>query len=379
MKTRRRRVAVGLLLGLAGLVGLQVAWAWFDPWSPRRAIRAGDGTSGWGITHDGRCLIVSGRRAPDNAQVLRDFDLATGGPRDDRPDPLVPMRSYAPDGRSYVGLSTAGDRAVVRVDAATGEVTARYLAEPLQPSWPTLEEGGRSVRAYLYSGVRIVEVATWDVATGVVARRPFAGPPGAGPGLQVVQATPDRRTLLYLDDLRGGVQPWDGELDRPIGGPLRTSTTQVARLAGLEVTPDGRTLVVPRADGRAEIWDLPAGRLVRVVPVHSTKFASTGMALAADGRLLASGGHESSAPGGLGAAWARIRDLSPALRARETREVVVVDLATGRRLARFPGELDPLLAPDGRTLVTQAPDRSFLVRAVPALPPPPATPAGIRQ
>ena len=360
------RIGLGVLLGLLAAGGGLAVRGWLDPWSPRLVIRPPGETFGWGIAPDGRALQVSGHRADDGVQVLSDVDLATGRPLTDRPEPLVPMRSYAADGRSYVGLSTDRDRAVVRVDVASGAVTGRYVAEPFQSSWPTRRDGGRSVRAYLHDGDRVAEVATWDTATYAVSRRPFNGPPDGGRPLRVVQATQDRRTLIYADSRNDGVQLWDGELDRPIGGLLRTPTTRIAQQVQPEVTPDGRTLVVPRDDGQVDVWAIPEGRLVRTVRVHPAGFRSFGMALSPDGRVLASGAADSTATTGLASAWARMRDLSPALHARSTREVVVVDLATARRLARFPGEGGPLITPDGRTLVTQDHDGSYPVRTIPA-------------
>ena len=379
---RHRRIVIVLALGMAMLVGGLALWGWLGLWAPRLVIHAPGAWVGWDISGDGRWLTTSGATR-DGRQELRSWDLATGAPRREGPAPLVVMRSDAADGRSAVGVMddpATGRRAIVRIDTATGAILARFDVGLEWPMYPHFAAGGRAVRAYLTDPQRdrVAEVLTWDLSTGTATRQPFGGPPAGEPEFRPVAATPDVRALVYLAEHGDDVLLWDGMADRPIGPLPRPAGARIARVVSPAVAADGRTLVIPLHDGRAEVWALPEGRLLRVVSVHSRGFHSMQVALTPDGRLLASGGGRSG-PVRVDRRWAWLRSIAPALYRQPSVEVVVVDLADGRRLARFPDERDPLISPDGRTLVTRRerdalPDRTipaaFPVRTIPAPPAP---------
>jgi len=364
---RLRWVVVGLILGAVGLTAGLILWVGSDPWSPRLVIRHPGQSFGFGFTPDSRWLVTSSFSTPTKGQELLYSNLATGEARQRSPEPLIAMLSYADDRQSYVGVKLGDGRPeVVWGDVATGSIRARFSSDPLRPGFPTLEDGGRSIRAFLSDkDRRIKEVVTWDIASGIATRRPFVGPSGAGPKMYPMIATLDGRILVYLDQTNNGVQLWDSVADRPIGGLLRTPTTRISGWPGIVPTPDGKTLIIPRIDGQAEVWDVANARLVKLVAVHSNGFRTVDMAVTPDGRFLASGGYGPPPTSIFSYAWSKVRDLSPMLRWRATTEVVVVDLTTGRRLATFPGSIEPLISPDGRSLVVREWDRSYPVRDIP--------------
>ena len=365
---RRRWAVIGAMISTVGVLVGALAWSPRDPWSPRLVIRPLGQNFGFGITPDSRWLVTSSLSTPTKGQELLYSNLATGEARQRPPEPLITMLSYADDRRSYVGVKLGDGRPeVVWGDVATGSIRARFSSDPLSPEFPILEEGGRSIRALLSDAKdqRIKGVVTWDIASGTATRRPFVGPTGAGPKMYPVTASLDRRILGYLDQTNNGVQLWDSVADRPIGGLLRTPTTRISGWPGIVLTPDGKTLIISRFDDQVEVWDAANARLVKLVAVHSNGFRTSDMAVTPDGRLLASGGFGPSPASIFAYAWSKVRDLSPMLRWQATTEVVVIDLATGRRLATFPGSVEPLISPDGRSLVVREWDRSYPVRDIP--------------
>jgi len=368
--TRRRWVGVALILGAVGLVGGLILRVWSDPWPPRLVIRLPEPSFGWGFSPDSRWLETSAA-ASDKGQELSSWDLATGKIRRTPPELLICQRSYVADGRSYVGASPGGEypSEVVWVDVATGSIRACFAPAPLVPRFPRLVNDDRSIRAFLSADGVIREVVTWEIAAGTATRRPFLGPVGANGEMQPQLATPDGRILVYYDWASDAFQLWDAEAGRPIGGLLQTPMTRTSRprWPGIKLTPDGKTLVIARHNGQTEVWDVASARLVRRVATPWDGFYTLNTAITPDGRILAMGGTGPSPPSILTSAWSLVGNLFPALRDEGIREVVVVDLITGRRLARLLGADEPLISPDGRTLVTQERDESYSVRTIPRL------------
>lgn len=98
--------------------------------------------------------------------------------------------------------------------------------------------------------------------------------------------------------------------------------------------------------------------------VHSG-FRPSGASLAPDGRTLASRGVIDPPRSCAGrAAWHARSDLA-AGHWRVNRAVVLIDPATGRRLARAAGESDVLFSPDGRREATTGFGGQLSIRVVP--------------
>ena len=361
----RRRVAVAAGIVLVGALALATCWPRADPW-PARAVpnvRAA-GLLEWG--EDGR-LVFGGR---DGSTAV---DPATGQSSPLPAGELILGRRYDRDRRRFVATAFPrggpDTRAVVWGDAATGAVAGRFGDARLQAFHPTFEPDGRSIRVFLRDVAwphRIRQVLTRDVATGAEVRRPITGPARLGAGAPAEVVAPDGRTIAYVDPAGAGVQLWDVDADRPLGPAFGAGPPPLAGPSPAIFTPDGQYLVVICADVRAEVRDR-AGRLVRAFVLHDG-FATEQLAIAPDGRTLASTGYALPPRGwpGLAARW--LRSLVPIWHVRASREVVLVDLASGRRLARAAGVRDVHFAPDGRRVVTREGDGTYAVRDVP--PPP---------
>jgi len=349
----RQGKMVGLVVGLIVVLGGILAWAGRDPSPPRRLIAAPDASRPQGFTADGRSFVTL---SPEGVVF---WDLTTGQPR--RPWTLraIPISAFSADGRSCVGEHGYDYESakIVWVDVASGEVKANFFAKLPRVVHLSFTDGDRAIRAFLADRTGTLrEVVTWDLATGAETRRPLTGPKKGGGG----EAWPagvsrDGRVLAFLDLARDGVQLWDAETDQPLGGLLRTPSTQLVQsYDSAAFTPGDDRLIISRADGAVEVWNLADRRWLRTIPIHPAGHVAIGLQIAPDGRTLASSRFHHAGPSWASRFWSGLaKPLGVSLTNQgRSDEVVVVDLQTGARLARWPGSFQPKFSPDGRTVVT---------------------------
>lgn len=362
------RARAALAAGLALLGGL-VAWSRRADDPPRAVFRATEKSWPQGFTPDGRVFVTAGPEA-----------VVSWGTATWRAGPAWPLRAFTVHAFSRDGRSCVGEHGydvesarIVRADVATGTALETFAAGLPRVITVTYLDGDRAIRALLGDRTgTVLEVVTWDLATGAETRRPIRGPVGKGflPDAALGRAS-GGRIVGFRDPARDAVQPWDVETDRPIGAPLVNPSGPPAWLWWTATfTQDGRQLVIGRADGAVDVWDLAGGRLVRTIPVHPAGYAARDMQVSPDGRTLASTGSFHHAINWAGRAALAVKGFvdrgNPSL---ADDGVVVVDLATGRRLARWPGAFHPRFSPDGRTVVThQSWSGTFAVRDAPQPP-----------
>lgn len=290
----RRWLEIGLVLGVVGSI---VAWARYDPWPAKTVIVGPKPSVPAGFTLDGRSFVTM------NRDGLIPWDIATGKPGQVSELPIR-RRSLASDRRSVVGV-TGEDRfasAVVWVDLASGKILANFPLKGVQALSPTLEEGGRSIRAVLIDRGRAAEVVTWDVASGAEAKRSIAGPAKGGSRVSRLGSTmvdwvpvaisPDGRTWAYVQLNPNGYILWDSETDRQVGGLLEAPPEGVG---GAAFGPDGRTLVIGCGTSQFNVWDLAGPRLLRTIQVDAGELSLGTMEVSPDGRTLASAWMRSNA------------------------------------------------------------------------------------
>ena len=364
---RRRAGWVGAGLAVVLAAGLVVAWsrAGGSSWPSRLTIRPPAGSWPLGLSADGRSYLLGGDEGATSV------DLATGGAVASPAPPRVRLRCRAADGRHYAGVAWGDfipDGAVVWSDARTHAVERSFPAPNLQVRLLDLVDDGRTIRAVAGLRNNSTVVITWDIATGAEARRPIAGP---GPGFSRPLAfAPGGRAWAYLDFKRDAVQVWDGDLDRPLGPPLRTPATRRdlaswAWAAALFL-PDGRTVYVGRSDGQVEAWDRVEHRLIREVRLFPAGSTVMNLILAPDGRTVAATGAVLRSP-----TWAgQVRDharwrITGESISEATQEAVLLDLATHRVVARAPGSVPTEFTPDSRSVVTLGRDKAISVRDLP--------------
>ena len=359
--TRRRRVAVALVLATVGAVGLGLAWSRRDPWPPRRVFRLASPTSIRAISGDGRWLVTYG---PGQSGTYT--DLMTGQPRPDPPAASIPPQTYSRDRRTFVG--TNGLSSVAWCDTASGTIKASFAADPLlvQGSWFADEDRQIRTIARVKDRYQISVLVSWDLASGTETRRPFTGPAGLGPTKFLVDGSPDRRLLAFLDRTPNQLQLWDSEAECQFGDLLAAPDIPPTGGLGLAWTPDNRTLILARLGGQVELRDLAGSPSVRTFRIHSTGFRTDSLSVSPDGRLLASGGFLANPANWAGRAWSSFRrTFSTGWDSQSTTEVVVIDLASGQRVARLAGAVEPVFSPDGRSFVTRGVDGTYTVRDAP--------------
>ncbi len=354
---------IGLAVGLGGVIG----WSKLDP-APRQWLQAPDASWPQGFTPDGKSFATL---SPAGFVF---WDTTSWQPRSPWTLRAMPINAFAKDGQTCVGVHGAGFESarIAWVDVASGAVRATFSAGLPRVLHLTLVNNDRGLRAFLTDRSALVcEVVTWDLATGEATRRRILGPNRAnGAGLGPVCYSHDGRTLVYLQSTQGGVQLWDAETDQPLGSLLRTTSQRVAPFAGAAFTPADDRLLIGRADGAVEVWDLADRRWLRTIPVHPAGVSSNDLQVAPDGRTLASSRSRQASPSWLARNWTMFQQLLGLPTNRDDGEaVVVVDLHTGERLAHWPGSFRPKFAPDSRTIVTQESwTGAFAVRDAP--PPP---------
>ncbi len=362
MRSIRMRVMAGIALAaVAGLMTLATLTE-RDLWPVRVVITPLGDARSQGFTADSRSYLTS------TGTTLTSWDAVTGQAQSIPSDLVVYRKSYASDGQSFVGMIGADFAAseVVWVDATSGAIRARFPIQGLQILHPTLEDVGRTIRAWLGDRLHLKAAVTWDVASGVETRRAIIGPEAAGlPRNMRPVCTPDGRVWPYFDPAAPGVRLWDVEAGQAVGGLLRSPTSQPGVAPDALFTPDGRTLILGGTDGRVELWDVAQGRLLQTILVHPDRLAFVDLAITPNGRTLASAGRvDRPLSIALGGRIIAARLLRGSARLA-THEVAVVDLLSGRTLARSAGSIKPEFAPDGRSIATQEPDGTFAIRAVP--------------
>ena len=357
-KSRRGRIvlALGLVLVLAGGAGGLVARWRHDPWPARTIIDPGASVVLQGFAADGRSLLF---RAVGQHQA---WDVATGRPRPAGATSIVVPWAFARDGRSFAGQV---DRSAVDwADVASGAIRARFPVAGVV-LFLRFAADDRSIRAFVLDvKAGKTDLVTWDLATGDKSRLALAWWPNWARPLACTPAG----DLLIFGDPTEGLVAWDvatgRPLDRRLGSPGFARDVNFAPV----FTPDGRTLVIAGKDGRVEAWDVAAGRLDRAIALPFRGMTPLAMTLSSDGRTLAASA--ATPPSGPPWSWVEVlvRRLNPAWARPIRTELVLVDLATGRTLARSRGSSYAEFSPDGRTVVTAESDGTYAVRDAPTPP-----------
>jgi len=352
MRWNLRWGVTGLIVGLVGWLGVMAVWPERDPWPPRSVIALPADCRVLGFSADGRSFQV------ETGKSISAWDLATGRRTERVPAAWIDQKRFSQDRRMFVGVIVDHfkQKGIAVGDTATEAIRTRF---PLGSRWAyrvDLVDDDRKVRAVVGQRNAPIEVVTWDLATGAETRRPLTGPKKGGGG----EAWPagvsrDGRVLAFLDLARDGVQLWDAETDQPLGGLLRTPSTQLVQsYDSAAFTPGDDRLIISRADGAVEVWNLADRRWLRTIPIHPAGHVAIGLQIAPDGRTLASSRFHHAGPSWASRFWSGLaKPLGVSLTNQgRSDEVVVVDLQTGARLARWPGSFQPKFSPDGRTVVT---------------------------
>ena len=223
---------------------------------------------------------------------------------------------YSPDGRTLV---SSGESEAIRVwDAETGELVRLLPGHPERVRGLAMSADGRliassgtdgSVKVWDYRGGRLLHTFTnhvgewtrdvafspdgrflvpaaydgklsiWELASGKVVRTlPMPGRTAD------VLFTPDGRFIVAASR----------EDDAPLIRFIDVETGQVGLtlnhsnlLADIAISRNGRWLASGKGGGEVRLWELPAGRLVRLFQATEKKEIVEAVAFSPDGRILA--------------------------------------------------------------------------------------------
>ncbi len=229
--------------------------------------------------------------------------------------------------RAWVAAGARGDGAAARVTlpviAARHKVATPVTALAYSPDGKTLAASGRG------------EVLLLDAATGELKSRIPAG----RDRVTALRFSAKDGTLAIAASTAG--EAHEVRLVRDGKATLATRHDDV--IQAMAFSPDGRVLATAGYDRLLKLWDVEAGKEVRVLRDHSDSVY--GLGFSPDGRLLASGGAD--------------------------RAVKVWDVATGSRLYTLGESTDWVYAaawsPDGKHLAAAGVDRSIRVWEVDAM------------
>ena len=365
----RARVALALLLVVTACVAWISTRGQPDDWPARTVIDVPEKNHPLAFSPDGRTFLTTGEAG------IIPWDAATGrkctpwAMKDGlfvktRDGWLIRKGAYSPDGRTFAAAISASPQlaSFELIDASTGRTTATLATRHPIVFDVGFADGGRTLRAFLGDSRTLKEATTWDIATGQQASsRPITAPTRGS----FTSFSPDGRTLALIPNGGAAVQLWDLGADAALGGLIGPARPGHRIGPGVEFSADGRTLAVARSDGAVDLWDVPGRKLLRTLPVHARGTASIAIRFAPDGRTLASSGTEA----GTDSLLVQFRDharrhLFGPPRPADA-ELIVMDLADGRRVGRTSSCYHPMFTPDGRTIMTRRDDLKVRLHDLP--------------
>jgi WD40 repeat protein len=353
------------LLAIAMLIGI---WSFLlnqrDPWPARAILKTPLDTWPLAFSPDGRAFLTSGEGG------ITTWEVATGRKKGlwaVEGDRSAVGGIFSPNGRTFAAAAYSRSKplAISLIDTDSGRTRATLSTQFRSVYALRFADDGRTIRAFLGDGKDLKEVVTWDAETGQeVSNRPLTAPTKAG----ITTISADGRTMAIGPNQALAVQLWDLDADRPLGSVMNTKSTSVVSWGGIGLTPDGRSLAVAREDGTIELWDVPTRSLRRTLAGNRPGFTSSGLRFSPDGRTLAADSRYRPVTS-LGQISEGIRRSLVGRRQVDAEvadaEVIVMDLATGERLARAPTAIHPHYSPDGRTIATRERDLSVKLRDLP--------------
>ena len=374
---RRAFLRLGLLTGGLAALGWVAWWAIVARW-PIRATFGEPHDWPLAFSADGRELLGS-RTVSDIQSEVRErvtpWGTGSGLAREPWPDILTGFpKVYAasPDGRWFAIAASMQGASSAKVDlVGIADGRRRWSVEVGRSDvyaigW-TAE--GRALWTCLGDSSNVRELATWDPATGEkTSSRPISAP-----GMMNFAAvSPDGRVLAYYSYSRwkASVELWDLGEDRSLGRLANPAKAGSAAEWQASFSGDGRILAFVVNDGSVELWDVPGRKLIRSIPYRSgwdtgrhNFFATNAIEVAPDGRTFALVASEAPDDSRLARIW---RDLTGWGEEPDS-ELIVVDIATGRTIARGKTTFPPVYSPDSQAIATR--DKGGIhVRGVPPSP-----------
>jgi WD40 repeat protein len=358
----RTRASLALLaFALLICVGISIRSS-FDEWPARAILKTPRDTWPLAFSPDGRTFLTSGEGG------ITSWDVASGRKRDlwtIEGNRSAMIGTFLPDGQTFAAAVFSQSKAISieLIDTTSGRTRATLPTRFPSVYALRFADDGRTLRAFLGEPFDLKEVVAWDVETGQeTSRRPLS----ASTKGSITAISADGRTLAIGPMRAFAVELWDLDADRSLGKVMNPNSTSAVTWGGIGLASDGRTLAVAREDGTIELWDVPTLALRTTLPAQAAGFTYSGLRFSPDGRTIAVDSHfqATSTIGKIQKSLWR----SAGFAGRDDSGVIVLDIATGKRLARVSTAIHPFYSPDGRTMATREHDFSVKLRDLPPSP-----------
>jgi WD40 repeat protein len=332
-----------------------------DPWPARAVLKTPGGTSLVEFSPDSRTCLTGGEGG------ITLWDIATGRKGEtwaiEGNQPML-WGVFSPDGRTFAAIvgDPTNPLSIHLIDATTGRTRANFSTGFTNVCDIKFVDDGRTLRTFLGDFADLKEVVTWDASTGLkLSSRPFSAPTKQ---YGITTISDDGRTLVIASNASSNVELWDLDADRSLGTVINPRSTSVVSWGGVDLTSDGRSMAIARDDGTIEIWDLPGRTLRTTLKINQSGFLPSTLEFSPDGRTLAVEIVADPEASIVGQIREVIRAQLNAMPERDTK-AMVLDIATGQRLAWTSTSGTPCFSPDGRTIATQEGEDSVKLRDAP--------------
>ena len=136
----------------------------------------------------------------------------------------------------------------------------------------------------------------------------------------------------------------------------------------LAFSPDDRLLAIGLEDGTIQVWDLVTRSLRSTWRGHSRNYSSLLLSFSPDGKTISSLGGFSNGAISLDLIRVYLARFFPRPENERDRELILIDVPTGRRLILSRKAPVVVFAPDGRSIAAAHEDGSVRIHDLPARP-----------
>jgi WD40 repeat protein len=362
------QLALALLAAVVLALGSVRIYTCLTAWPVRLELRSPSGiTCVLACTSDGKTLATESGGITlwdtETGKVRRQLSAAD--------DFRESLGTFAPDGKLLAvagqvesfrsGMPNPNPITIRIFDVQSGRLVAEVVTTDSDIDNLSFLENGRGVRAVLSSYWRCWKVVTWDAHNGaVISTQPLVLP---SPPFTEAVLSHDGQTLAIASG-----EP-DVTLWEPTNGRVRCVLKRDVPLrtpyGRISFSMDDAMLAIGRDDGSVEIWDLVTRQVRKILRRYAAEYDAGHVEFSPDGRMLVSTGGVKSVLG-LRLMRARMEGLFHKPQSGVV-DLVVWDIASGRRLTRVEDEFHRLISPDGRMLVTSSlyGDNAIRIRTIP--------------
>ena len=378
---RWRALVVGVL-GLVAIYAASALYDWWTAWPPRLVLEAPGDNIPLAFAPDSVTL------ATENEGRIKLWDTRDGRLLQTCANPTgrtIFDGRFTPDGRTFIALTFNRNANPAGIHFKLIDVASSQTRASIESNYGgflglAIRDNGRVARLFLSDYRFRRQLLDIDLETGRVLRDRELGPKFLSNGNTSPMSADGRFGVVvfdgHLDQNRYGmILIWDLDGDREAARWV--FSPGASSVQGVAFAPDGKSIVIARADGSIEGWDInpdPSHFVYssepRRIGRHASSYRPSTVKFSADGTRLTSLGMWIARPT---FSLEYLRVLRAMLINRRNYEppyeLLILDPAGGRQVAKLLDEGRAVFSPDGRTLATisfSGPDGSALIRDLPA-------------